>query len=99
MEFQEVMLHFLNLYLEVLRPIHRCFVLAGGYDAVWLLVFDPKDCPQTELPSTRVEGVWSHYTDLSVSPLLASESVAKGVRVENLEVIPGLKEIINVRGQ
>lgn len=72
---------------------------AGGYDAIWLLVFDPEECPASDLPSTRVEGTWSMYQELDVSPLLASESIGKGVRVEQLEDIPGLKEIVSVRGQ
>lgn len=69
---------------------------AGGYDAIWLLVFDPSDCPQDELPSTRVEGVWSSWKGkgLDVSPLLASESVVKGVRVESFEAVKGLKEAV-----
>ena len=74
-------------------------LVAGGYDAIWLLVFDPEECPELDRPSTRVEGVWSTYKELSVSPLLASESVAKGARVEELDGIPGLREIVNVRGQ
>ena len=56
-----------------------------------LLVVDPIDCPPAELPSSRVESVWAEYSEMSVSPLLASESVAKGLRVEKLEDIPGLK--------
>ena len=42
----------------------------------------------------RVEKVWSEYTALDVSPLSSKESVAKGARVERLEDIPGLKEIV-----
>ena len=41
---------------------------------------------------------WAGSKDLSVSPLSASESPAKGVRVENVEAVPGLKEIL-VEGQ
>ncbi|KAI0633269.1 Phosphomevalonate kinase [Trametes polyzona] len=67
---------------------------AGGYDAIWLLVCDPINCPTKELPSSRVQRVWSTYKGLDVSPLLASESVAKGVRVEALDAVPGLKEIV-----
>ncbi|THH31780.1 hypothetical protein EUX98_g2380 [Antrodiella citrinella] len=67
---------------------------AGGYDAIYLLAFDPVDCPAADLPATRVERLWSKWTDLSVSPLLGSESLAKGVRVEVLEDIPGLKEAV-----
>ena len=67
---------------------------AGGYDAIWLLVCDPPNCPPEELPATRVERVWGSYKGLDVSPLLASESVAKGVRVEQLDEVKGLKEIV-----
>ena len=76
---------------------HPCSRLtAGGYDAIWLLVFDPIDCPPTDLPSTRVEHTWARWTKLSVSPLLASESAAKGIQTEKLEDIPGLKEAVTV---
>ncbi len=68
---------------------------AGGYDAVWLLVFEPKDnAATTQLPASRVEAVWSSWKKLDVSPLSAAESVAKGVRVENIESIKGLKELL-----
>ncbi|KAI0823349.1 Phosphomevalonate kinase [Trametes gibbosa] len=68
---------------------------AGGYDAIWLLVCDPINCPTEELPASRVERVWSTYTGLDVSPLLASESAAKGVRVECLDTVPGLQESVH----
>ena len=67
---------------------------AGGYDAIWLLVCDPPNCAAEELPATRVERVWSTYTGLDVSPLLAAESVAKGVRVEAFDAVPGLAAIV-----
>ncbi|KAI0645502.1 Phosphomevalonate kinase [Trametes meyenii] len=71
---------------------------AGGYDAIWLLVCDPANCPPEELPSSRVERVWSTYTGkLDVSPLLASESVAKGVHVEALDAVPGLAEVVRAQ--
>ncbi len=67
---------------------------AGGYDAVWLLVLDPPNCAHEELPSVRVERVWSTYKGLDVSPLLASESAAKGVRVEKLQEVRGLADSV-----
>ena len=67
---------------------------AGGYDAIWLLVCDPPNCAAEELPATRVERVWSTYTGLDVSPLLAAESAAKGVRVERLEDVVGLGDVV-----
>ena len=70
------------------------FPLAGGYDAIWLLVFDPAECPQNELPSTRIQGVWQNWKGLSVSPLLATESTEKGARVEDVNAIPGLSQAV-----
>ncbi|KAI0743895.1 Phosphomevalonate kinase [Daedaleopsis nitida] len=67
---------------------------AGGYDAVWLLVCDPLNCAHEELPSARVERMWSTYKGLDVSPLLAVESAAKGVRVEQLPEVVGLEAIV-----
>ena len=68
---------------------------AGGYDAVWLLVFEPKDIADSALlPASRVEAIWSSYTKLAVSPLAAVESVAKGARLENIESIKGLKDLL-----
>ncbi|KAI8969562.1 Phosphomevalonate kinase [Trametes punicea] len=69
---------------------------AGGYDAIWLLVCDPAGCPPEEQPAHRVARVWSTYAALDVSPLLAAESAGegKGVRVETLEDVPGLREIV-----
>ncbi|KAI0081220.1 Phosphomevalonate kinase [Panus rudis PR-1116 ss-1] len=69
---------------------------AGGYDAIWLLVFDPAEVPEgVKRPSERVETLWSTWKGLDVSPLLATESKEKGVRLEKLESIPGLKEAIH----
>lgn len=67
---------------------------AGGYDAVWVLVFDPADIPAEHLPSARVEAQWQSWTGLSVSPLSASESPAKGVRVEDLSAVQGLAALV-----
>lgn len=68
---------------------------AGGYDAVWLLVFDPPaEHAAGQTPLERIEQVWSTYKDLDVSPLSSVESVAKGARIEQLEAVPGLKDIM-----
>lgn len=56
-------------------------------------MFDPADIPAEQLPSSRVEALWQGWTALSVSPLSASESTAKGVRVENLSAVKGLGEL------
>ncbi|CCM01462.1 uncharacterized protein FIBRA_03516 [Fibroporia radiculosa] len=68
---------------------------AGGYDAIWLLVLDPLNCPPAELPSSRVERAWTNWKGLDVSPLSASESVAKGVRLEEAAQVPGLQALID----
>jgi len=67
---------------------------AGGYDAIWLLVCDAPDSSLQQQPVHRVERVWNTFTSLDVSPLSASESTAKGARIEQLETIPGLKETV-----
>ncbi|THV05033.1 phosphomevalonate kinase [Dendrothele bispora CBS 962.96] len=68
--------------------------LAGGYDAVWLLVCEPSDSQPDRLPRDRIEHAWSNYRELSVSPLLAVESMAKGARAENIDEIKGLREAV-----
>jgi phosphomevalonate kinase len=70
-------------------------ISAGGYDAIWLLVCDsPEYRLGEQKPLERVEHVWSTYTDLDVSPLSSVESVAKGARIERLEDIVGLREMV-----
>ncbi|KXN90597.1 Phosphomevalonate kinase [Leucoagaricus sp. SymC.cos] len=70
---------------------------AGGYDAVWLLVCDPVDCSPDQPPTQRIAYVWSNYKHLSVSPLSASESTARGSRLEKLEEVPGLKDAVALK--
>lgn len=83
------------LALVTIQPVNNVISqIAGGYDAIWLLVFDPTECPQEELPSTRIQVVWQSWKGLDVSPLLASESKEKGARVEDVNAIPGLKEVV-----
>ncbi|KAJ7045529.1 phosphomevalonate kinase [Mycena alexandri] len=67
---------------------------AGGYDALWLLVCEPKDLLPNQRPVEVVENVWSTYTELDVSPLSVVESMAKGARIEQLDMIPGLRDAI-----
>jgi len=69
---------------------------AGGYDAIWLLVCDPPSCAPDQSPLERIEHLWAHYEKLDVSPLSAQESMAKGVRVEALDDVPGLKNAVSV---
>jgi len=60
---------------------------AGGYDAIWVLVLEG-NAPSAS-PLKRVESVWQSWTEMNVSPLSASESHERGLRVEILESIPG----------
>ncbi|KAL0066272.1 phosphomevalonate kinase [Marasmius tenuissimus] len=66
---------------------------AGGYDAVWVLVFDPVD-KQGQQPAERIDSLWSTYKELDVSPLSATESKAKGIHLEDVNAIRGLKELL-----
>ncbi|KAH9485393.1 Phosphomevalonate kinase, peroxisomal [Psilocybe cubensis] len=68
---------------------------AGGYDAVWLLVCDVETSKPVQTPLELVEHVWSTYTELSVSPLSSKESLAKGIRLESVDDIPGLAGILD----
>ncbi|KAH7888589.1 ribosomal protein S5 domain 2-type protein [Phlebopus sp. FC_14] len=63
---------------------------AGGFDAIWLLLFEPS---KETLP--RVEAVWSRSETLDATPLLATESKDGGVRIERLEDVPGLVDVLN----
>jgi phosphomevalonate kinase len=61
---------------------------------VWLLVCDPVDCTPDLRPSERVERFWDTYKELDVSPLSATESVARGSRLEDVDAIPGLRDAV-----
>ncbi|KAL5524100.1 hypothetical protein ACEPAG_8273 [Sanghuangporus baumii] len=68
---------------------------AGGYDAVWVLVLDPRTGDVTEeSPLNRVERVWASWKGLDVSPLSATESFEKGLRQERVGAVPGLAEAL-----
>ncbi|KAJ6499288.1 phosphomevalonate kinase [Mycena sanguinolenta] len=68
---------------------------AGGYDALWLLVCDPVEVSSpNQRPVEIVPEVWRTYQDLDVSPLSAMESMAKGARIEQIDMIPGLRNAI-----
>ncbi|ORY26808.1 hypothetical protein BCR39DRAFT_540302 [Naematelia encephala] len=60
---------------------------AGGYDAIFLLVIDQPGVIQA------VEDIWASWTEMSVCPLLASQSDG-GLRLESLEAVRGLKEAL-----
>ena len=68
---------------------------AGGYDAVWVLVLDPRTATDAEeMPLHRVERVWAGWKDLDVSPLSATESFEKGLRLERVSLVPGLADAL-----
>ncbi|KIJ67899.1 hypothetical protein HYDPIDRAFT_25360 [Hydnomerulius pinastri MD-312] len=66
---------------------------AGGYDAIWLLVLDPRG--DMYEPLHAVERVWERFPN--VSPLLATESQDQGAKVEKLEEVPGLSAAVQLR--
>lgn len=68
---------------------------AGGDDAIWVLVLEPKNT--TKLPLLHVERVWHEFKQRKVSPLLATESTEKGVRVEQFDLVQGLKQAVTKR--
>jgi len=83
--FQEVSCIMVNFSEFSLMQI----IIAGGYDALWLLVFDDGSKRQdleagTRRPIDRVQQVWQNWTELSVCPLSAVESMEKGARLESI---------------
>ncbi|KII92916.1 hypothetical protein PLICRDRAFT_490895 [Plicaturopsis crispa FD-325 SS-3] len=87
--------HLLNACISLPGVIAGGVPGAGGYDAIWLLICDAGPIPHQSPPIDLVEGVWGEWKELDVSPLSASESTAKGVRIENPEEIPGLSHAIS----
>lgn len=79
----------------ILSSIRACSSqhTAGGYDAIWLLVFEPND--GTLEPLSAVERLWEKFP--KVSPLLATESKDRGVKVEDIDKVPGLRAIVQLR--
>ncbi|CAE6431140.1 unnamed protein product [Rhizoctonia solani] len=67
---------------------------AGGYDAIWLLILQPQDKELASSVVASVEKLWQDWTELSVSPLLATESLDRGARKELLQDIPGLEDTL-----
>ncbi|KAF8906532.1 ribosomal protein S5 domain 2-type protein [Gymnopilus junonius] len=93
--------------IEQTRLLDACMSLAGvigggvpgvtgGYDAIWLLVCDPEDSKPDQTPLERVERTWSTYKELDVSPLSSEESLAKGLRLESVDSILGLADLLSV---
>jgi hypothetical protein len=84
-------------------PAYIACILAGGYDAIWLLViFKDKTFGSLE----EVEEAWRAFPeesdfpemaklpDISVSPLSAYENRGIGVRVETVEDVAGLQKVL-----
>ncbi|CCA68650.1 related to ERG8-phosphomevalonate kinase [Serendipita indica DSM 11827] len=88
---------------EQTRLLNKCMELpgvigggvpgAGGYDAIWLLVLEPNP-GASDSPVHAIERLWSEYTEMTVSPLLAEESHDRGVKVESMERVAGLRDAI-----
>ena len=80
------------LYHVLTRPRFS----AGGYDAIWLLVFDPpKKHEKILTPVACVEILWGRRKEKDVTPLSAEESTTKGIQVEQLSEVPGLQRAIS----
>lgn len=70
---------------------------AGGYDAIYLLIAEPKESALRSGDASavaQVEKLWQDWKELSVCPL-ASRADAGGLKVINHpEEIKGLKEVV-----
>lgn len=75
--------------------------LAGGYDAIWLLIIDTKSQGEELAMSSevgrKVEELWSGWKEMNVSPLGASESRTGGARIEKIDSVEGLREALKRR--
>ena len=92
------MVGFLEVHIQVYRCSERfglTFPTAGGYDAIWVLVCDPESCDPDQSPLERIEHIWNNYKELNVSPLSSKESLAKGIRLESVNDIPGLQNVLD----
>ena len=65
----------------------RTDILAGGYDAIVLLIVDDRRV------ISGVERVWKAWTEMSVKPLKAGNSDG-GLRSETVDGVEGLKEAL-----
>ncbi|KAL0574226.1 phosphomevalonate kinase [Marasmius crinis-equi] len=80
------------------RLVSSSFLLAhkhkaGGYDAVWVFVFDPQGQKKPG-PAERIDALWRGYEELDVSLSSASESRGKELRLEELDGVKGLREVV-----
>jgi phosphomevalonate kinase len=67
--------------------------IAGGFDAVWLLVCEPPEDTPGIPPLARIDRIWT-TSFAGVAPMLAQESKAQGVAIENLDTVPGLASAV-----
>jgi phosphomevalonate kinase len=56
-------------------------------------VFEPND--GTLEPLSAVEKLWEKFPN--VSPLLATESKDRGAKVEDIDQVPGLRAVVQLR--
>jgi phosphomevalonate kinase len=73
--------------------ISNNLVIAGGYDAIWLLVIDPGEESGVS-PASLVEKVWLGWQEMTVTPLMAEESNKRGIQLEDFNAVPGLQDAV-----
>ena len=74
---------------------HSLSFLAGGYDAIWLLVIEsPSEEEANAAIVSAVEKVWLGWKEMNVSPLAAVESRESGAREESVASVLGLGALI-----
>jgi phosphomevalonate kinase len=80
-------------------------ILAGGYDAVWVLVLSPPE--DGDAAVADVEKLWQGWEEASVRPLSSGARVKasaaaagddrqshSGLRVEDLDDVKGLRAVL-----
>jgi hypothetical protein len=69
------------------------WILAGGYDALWVLVVD---VPGLSLPSPaqKIDLLWQSWDAMSLCPLNARAEPSGGLKIETVEEIAGLESLI-----
>jgi phosphomevalonate kinase len=73
--------------------ISNNLVVAGGYDAIWLLVIEPGGESGVS-PVSLVEKVWLGWQEMTVTPLMAEESNKRGIQLEEFDAVPGLQDAV-----
>lgn len=100
-EFQEVRVpvyfynYSPNLHAQVSIHMYKItqklmirFDLAGGYDALYLLIIDHPT------PLAGVDQLWADWTEMDVCPLSAKQSDG-GIRQEEVAEVKGLEDALN----